>query len=215
MQITWNGLGSFAITGKPIQGDVTLVTDAYQNSTGLRFPRTLTGSIVVQSHDGDLASNTSAIGDEGKIKPFAVTHAGEFEVRGIFVTGIRAPKKDGTEHTIYRIGLEGMKIAFLGALDRKLTDKELAALGDIDILIVPVGGGSVMDKDTASDVVSQVEPRLVIPSHFKVQGLKEKFADVKPFCDELACPTEESKKIKLTKSGLPQEDIQIIVPAKA
>lgn len=214
MQISWNGLGSFVFVGKVGQQDVTLVTDPYQNSTGLRFPRTQSASLVVQSHDGEMANNTSSLLEEGKKKPFVIEHAGEYEVRGLFATGIRAPKKDGTEHTIYRLGIEGMQIAFLGALDRDLTDAEVSALGNIDVLIVPVGGGVVMNKDVASEVVSQIEPSVVIPSHFSVPGLKEKLADVDPFCSELACPREDSKKIKLTRNSLPVEEIQIIVPSK-
>lgn len=214
MQISWNGLGSFTVTGKPIEGDVTLVTDPYQNSTGLRFPRALSASIVVSSHDGPMANNATSVGGEEKKQPFIINHAGEYEVQGIFVTGVSAPKKDKTDHTIYRFGLEGIRIGFLGALDRKLTDKEIEALGNIDVLILPVGGASVLSKDVANELVAQIEPRLVIPSHFKTQGLKEKFEDVEGFCKELACPKSEEKKFKLTKSSLPTDDIKIVVLEK-
>jgi hypothetical protein len=214
MQISWNGLGSFTITGKPIEGDITLVTDPYQNSTGLRFPRTLSASIVVSSHDGVMANSVASVAGEEKKKPFVVDHAGEYEVQGIFVTGLRAPKKDKTEHTIYRFGLEDIRIGFLGAIDRKLSDKEVEALGSIDVLILPVGGGGVLSKDEASELVAQIEPRLVIPSHFNVQGLKEKLEDVEGFCKEVACPKSEEKKLKITKSSLPAEDMQIVVLEK-
>lgn len=214
MQITWNGLGSFTIVSKPLDGDVTLVTDPYDNATGLRFPRTLSAAIVVSSHKGDEAGNVSAVSGEQNKKPFAIDHPGEYEVKGVFIKGIQADKKDGTEHTIYRIGTEGMQIAFLGALDRPLKDDEIQALGNIDVLVVPVGGGAVLGKDDANEVVSQIEPRLVVPSHFNVKGLKLKREDVEGFCKELACPTEEMNKLKVTKSSLPQEDINIAVLSK-
>lgn len=211
MQITWNGLGSFTILSKPVQGDVALVTDPYDATTGLKLPRALAASVVVQSHDGADASNVGAVAAEEGGKPFLVHHAGEFEVKGIFVAGIRAPLKDGTEHTIYRISAEGVRIAFLGAIDRELKDKEVEKLGNIDILILPVGGNDVLSKEKANDVVSQIEPRLVIPSHFDTKGLKKKLEGVEGFCKELSCPTEEVNKLKVTKSSLPQDDIRIAV----
>jgi len=191
------------------------VTDPYDKTTGLRVPRSLKSSIVVQSHDAPEANNLTAVAPEDGKRPFEVIHAGEYEVQGIFVTGVNVPKKDGTEHTIYRIGIEGLNIGYLGALDRKLKDGELAKLGNIDVLIIPVGGDSVLDTDTASDVVQQIEPRIVIPSHFKIPGLKAKLGDVEKFCKELACAREDSTKIKITKSSLPADEIQIIVPTKA
>lgn len=211
MQISWNGLSSFVIKGKPIQGDVALVTDPYQNEVGLRFPRTLSAAVVVQSHDSTESNNAAAISHEDNKSPFLITHAGEYEVQGIFITGINAPKKDETPHAIYRIRLEDINIGFLGQIDRKLTDQELEKLGDIDVLIIPVGGDGAADKDLAADIVSQVEPRMVIPSYFSVKGLKKKLATVDSFCKELSCPMEEVNKLKLTKSALPTDEINIRV----
>ncbi len=211
MQISWNGLGSFVLQGKPISGEVALVTDPYQNSVGLRFPRTLSAAIVVESHKSDVANNAEAVSGEDKKKPFLITHAGEYEVQGIFVTGISAPKKDGTDHTIYRIRLEDIVVGFLGAIDRKLTDKEIEALGDIDILILPVGGGEVLDKDKAAEVVAQVEPRMVIPAYYHVTGLKKKLSDVEGFCKEISCPREDVNKLKVTRNDLPDEDVVVQV----
>ncbi|MFH1631849.1 MAG: MBL fold metallo-hydrolase [bacterium] len=215
MMISWHGLGCFSIKGKTGQREVTLVTDPYDNSVGLRFPRTLTASMVLQSHDAPEANNTDAVHGEEEGKPFLVTHAGEFEVKGAFAAGVRAPKKDGSEHTVYRIDLEGVSIAFLGALDRDLNDAELTKLGNIDVLILPVGGGPVIDKAVASDIVSQIEPRLVIPSYFDVQGLKVKLAGVEAFCKDLSCPREDANKLKIEKGSLPTDDIKVAVLTRA
>ena len=215
MDITWHGLGSFSFSGKPVSGEVTLVTDPFEGGEGLRYPRTLSAALVVQSHEGKDAGNAEAISGMDKKQPFVVHHAGEYEVQGVFVTGIRAPKKDGSEHTIYRIIFEGIKIGFLGALDRTLTDTELERLGDIDVLIVPVGGGEVLNKDGAQDVVNQVEPRLVVPSYFHVSGSTRTLEGADAFCKELACPREDSNKLKITKSSLPEDDVKVAVLAKS
>lgn len=211
MNIVWNGLSSFTITAKPADREVTVVTDPYGNDLGLRFPRTLEAAMVVSSHDDQAANNFEALVGEDRKAPFAVVHAGEFEVQGVFVKGVSAPKKDGSAHTIYRIDAEDVSIGFLGAIDRDLTAKEIESLGNIDVLIVPVGGGSVLNKDQAAELVSQIEPRLVIPSYYEVEGLKVSFAPVEPFCKDLACPREDVNKLKLSKANLPSDEIKIAV----
>jgi L-ascorbate metabolism protein UlaG (beta-lactamase superfamily) len=215
MDITWHGLGSFSIKGKPISGEVSIITDPFVGGDGLRFPRTLSAAVVAQSQDSKDANNVEAISGLDKKAPFLVSHAGEYEVEGIFVTGIRALKESGEEHTIYRIQFEDITIAFLGSLDRKLNNTELDGLGNIDILILPVGGGDVMDTSMAQEVVNQVEPRLVLPSYASVAGSKRKLADADTFCKELACAREDLNKLKITKSSLPVDEIKVVVLAKS
>jgi len=216
MKISWNGLGSVTIVGKPLQGEVTLVTNPYQNETGLRFPRTLKASIVVSSHSGPEADNREVIGGEGQsVKPFEIHYAGEFEVRGIFVTGISAPLKDETPHTIYRFDLEDMVVGFLGAIDRKLTDQEIEKLGSIDILLVPSGGEGVLGAKEAAEVVSQIEPRMVIPTYVYAKGMKKHASDAEAICKELSCAREDVNTLSIKKSALPAEDMQIVVLSRS
>lgn len=203
MQISWNGLGSFTFAAKTASGDVTVVTDPFE-SGDVKFPRSLMTSLVVSSHDAPTARAYDAIAPEypeDKRNPFFIEHAGEYEVRGVAVTGVAAPRKDGTMHTIYRIDAESMRIGFLGAIDRALTDKEVEALGTIDILIVPTGGNAVLSASAAAELVGQIEPRLVIPSHAE---------DTSAFCREISCPTESTTRLKLVRSALPEEDMKIV-----
>lgn len=216
MMIQWNGLGCFTVTGKPIAGEATLVVDPYGEGTGLRVPKTLSGAVVAQTHDGVMANNYKEVaGSKEHAQPFFVSHAGEYEVEGIFIRGIHAPLKDGSLHTIYRVVLEGMSIAFLGALDRPLTDSELQAFGDIDFLVLPVGGESVLTAKEAAEAVAQIEPRVVVPSHFAMPALDLPFAGVENFCAEVACKREDMVKISMQKKDLPLEDIRLIVLSKA
>ena len=216
MKISWNGLGSVTIMGKPLQGEVTLVTDPYQNETGLRFPRTLKASVVVSSHEGPEANNIEAVAGEGlTVNPFPIRYAGEYEVKVIFVTGISAPLKDAPPHTIYRFDLEDISLGYLGALDRPLTDREVERLGSIDILFVPSGGGPVLDANAAAGVVSQVEPRMVIPTDVYAKGMKQKVSDVEGICKELSCAREDMNTLNIKKSSLPSEDMQITVLSRS
>lgn len=202
MQIAWNGLGSFEIAVKTGQGDVTVVTNPF-SSDDVKFPRAQVASLIVASHDGKDASEYGAVAPEypeDKRCPFIVDHAGEYEVRGVAVTGVHAPKKDGTVHTVYRIDAESMSIGFLGALDRMLTDKEIEQLGNIDVLLVPVGGEGTLGAKAAAELVAAVEPRMVVPSYGEPEAL----------CRELSCPTESTPKLKLTRAALPEEDMKVV-----
>lgn len=211
MQIKWNGFSSFEVSCKTSSGNVELVTDPYQNSTGLRFPRTLQAQILLTSHDEEDANNIAAVTGE----PYVIDLPGEFEVKGVFVHAINAPlkreeKSKPVKNIIFRIECEEMQIAHLGALDRPLTDEELQKLNNVDILMVPVGGGRVMDAKTASEVISQVEPRIIIPMTHDLPSVKEDLAGVESFCKEMgSCRREEANKFKITRSKLPQEDMLI------
>ncbi len=202
MQFTWHGLSCFEIVCKTPNGEVTVVTDPYQNNTGLRFPRTLEAQIVAMSHTGDDANNLGAVTGS----PFVIQHPGEYEIKGVFLFGIGAG-----ENILYRIEAEGIQVAHLGALSRVLTDEELQQLQNIDILLIPVGGGRVLTPKAASEVIAQVEPRVVIPMTHAVENLKESFAHIDDFCKALgACRREDMNKYKVTRKELPEEDMVIV-----
>ena len=208
MQISWNGLGSFSITSKPAQSEVTLLTNPFM-SGDVKFKST-EASIVAQSHEGKDTSNLAAVSpehpEEGK-KTFVIPHAGEYEVQGVFVTGIHAPKKDGTPHTIFRFDSENIKVGFLGALDRPLSAQEIEALGPIDILIIPCGGQNVLSATQAAEVVAEVEPRIVIPAYVDA----EKYGTPDALKRELGCQSEATQKLKITRSALPEEDMKMVI----
>lgn len=209
MQISWNGLGCFTLVAKPAQGEVTVVTNPFKPQDDVKLKGGV-ASLIVQSHEGKDTENISVFEsehpEEGR-KIFVVEHTGEYEVQGVFVTGIDAPKKDGSAHSIYRIDAEGMHVGFLGALDRQLTAKEVDALGTIDILILPAGGGTVLSPQDAVAVTGQIEPRLVIPAYVGSGS----FAAVDVVKREMGCPSEDMQKLKITRAQLPEEDMRMVV----
>jgi hypothetical protein len=216
MDINWHGLSCFEIKTATTNGDVRIVTDPYQNSTGLRFPRSLQAELVLSSHSEDDSNNMSSVGGD----PYIVDMPGEFEVKDVFVFAVDAPlkreeKKKRVENRIFRIEAEGMHIAHLGALDRALTDTELQQLQNIDILMIPVGGGRVMTPKVAAETISQIEPRVVIPMTHSLPSLKEKLGSVDVFCKELgACRREDQNKLKIKRKDLPEEDMLIVTLSK-
>ncbi|MBI4592420.1 MBL fold metallo-hydrolase [Candidatus Uhrbacteria bacterium] len=212
MQISWNGFSSFEISTKTAVGDVHIVTDPYQNSTGLRFPRTLEAQMLLISHNEEDANNREAVMGS----PYVIDLPGEFEVGSIFVFGISAPLKREEKgrkipNLIFRLETEAMRLAHVGALDRPLADEELQRLENIDVLMIPVGGGRVMDPHVASEVISQIEPRVVIPMTHAIPGMKESLGSVDAFCKAFGtCRREEMNKYKVTRKDLPEEDMIII-----
>ncbi len=212
MQIAWHGLSCFTISGKPVLHEVAIVLNPYDGAEGLRLPKTLSGAIVATTHDDKLANYLEGVaGVEEKKKPFVVSHAGEYEVQGIFVRGVSAPLKDGTAHTIYVVSIERIRVAHLGALDRSLTDDEAQALGEIDVLIVPAGGNGALNAEGAAEAVAQIEPRIVVPSFIGSTG----YGDADSVARELGLPKEESNKLTLKKGALPEDETKLVILAKS
>lgn len=92
-----------------------------------------------------------------------VAGPGEFEVRGVTVHGIDA----GGGRTLVRIEIDDVAVVSLGRLDRQLTEEEVDALGHVDVLVVPVGGGDALAPLEATRLVNAVEPAIVVPVRYR------------------------------------------------
>ncbi len=210
MQIYWHGYSTIRIEAK--HGDTTsvIMTDPFENEAAIRFPRATQPDILLLSHQDREQFNLEGVAGS----PFLISDPGEYEVRGIFVNGVQDPKVDqgALRPLMYRIEAENISVAFLGQLNRKPTDNELEALGNIDILILPVGGGSVLDAKLSANIISMVEPRIVVPIHYHVPGIKTKLGTVENFCDAVGvCKRQDMNKLKITKKDLPADEVLIMV----
>ncbi|MHB8830563.1 MAG: MBL fold metallo-hydrolase [Patescibacteria group bacterium] len=210
MQIFWHGYSTIRIEAK--HGDTTsvIMTDPFENEAAIRFPRATQPDILLLSHQDRKQFNLEGVAGS----PFLISDPGEYEVRGIFVNGVQDSKVDqGAERPLmYRIEAENISVAFLGQLNRKPTDNELEALGNIDILILPVGGGSVLDAKLSANIISMVEPRIVVPIHYHVPGIKAKLGTVENFCDAVGvCKRQDMNKLKISKKDLPADEVLIMV----
>lgn len=208
MQITWLGQSCFKIQGK----DITVVNDPYDKSIGLKLPR-LNADILTVSHDHYDHSNIEAVSGN----PFVITTPGEYEIKGVFIYGIPSfhDNKQGVErglNIIYLFEFEGLKIVHLGDLGHLLTDEQLEKMGNIDILLVPIGGVYTINADQASEVISQIEPRIVIPMHYKIPGLKVNLDGINKFSKEMGIKESEAlDKLRITKKDLPQEETKVVI----
>ena len=215
MQLFWQGYTSVRIEAKTGDSECVLVTDPFPNEASLRFPRTLEPDVVVLSHQDRERFNMEPFEDK---KPFIVSDPGEYEVQGVFVNGIQGKTADeGKERpTIYRFTAEGMTIGFLGGIKRKPTADEFAALGNIDILLIAVGGDEYMDAKMASEVIAEIEPRMVVPLAYDIPGIKTKLGSVDAFCKQLGASDRQNvNRLKIAKKDLPVDTLVVAVLERA
>jgi L-ascorbate metabolism protein UlaG (beta-lactamase superfamily) len=216
MEIIWLGHSSFLIRGKSIK----VVTDPFDPKLiGMKFTKT-EGDIVTISHDHPDHNQADLVKGEGEESPFVIFGPGEYEVKGVSVFGVATyhdevgGSKRG-KNTVYVIEIDGVKICHLGDLGHKLTDGQLTEIGDVDVLLIPVGGFFTIDAKVASEVVGQLEPRFVIPMHYKIPGLnKENFGEINGvdlFLTEMGSGTVTPiPKLVVTKDKLP-EQVQVVL----
>jgi len=172
MIISWFGQSCFKIQGEKS----TLVTDPFDKSFGLKVPR-LAADVVTTSHDHKDHNNTKVVRGIAENQPFIIDGPGEYEVKNIFIYGVKAyhDNKEGQErgeNIIYRIGIDGISIAHLGDLGHALKNGQIERLEGVDILMIPVGGIYTIDAKKETEVISQIEPRIEIPIHYHIKGMK-------------------------------------------
>ena len=182
MVITWYGHACFKIQS----GDTVLVVDPFAKEIGLTPPR-FRADVVLVTHAHADHANAAAIGGE----PFLISGPGEYEIKGINVLGLETfhDENGGRErgkNTIYRITVEGITILHMGDFgEREVRDVTLEGIGDIGVLMIPVGGKYTIDGERAEKIVRQIEPGFVIPMHYQLPGLKYGLDNVDAFLKEM------------------------------
>lgn len=208
MQIKFHGHSCFSIK----EGDSTIVTDPYDESTGLKSPN-INAKVVTVSYNHPHHSNSKAISGEPKVFDWP----GEYETSGIHIKGVTSfhnPKEDNEqkENTIFKIDLNGINLCHLGSLGTKLTPEQLEKIGDVDILFVPVGGKESIDAKKAKEVIEQIEPRLIIPMAYNTEGSKCGFDELGLFLSQMGAEGAESTDtFVLKRSELPEDASKVVV----
>lgn len=217
MTITYHGHSTFKLKGK--RG--TVVTDPYDPAVGFQLP-VLTADIVTVSHDHfDHNAAGKVRGTSRRERPFLVDKPGEYEVGGISVFGVPSfhDNSKGTErgrNTIFTILLDDLRICHLGDLGHEITAELQEAIGEVDILLVPVGGVFSLSPEQAVKAVRALEPSIVIPMHYKTAAHDEKvFADLQPvatFLKEYGVEVTPVAKLDIEQANLPEEtEVMVLV----
>lgn len=210
MEINYLGHASFKIKGR----SVIVVTDPFDpKKVGLKFPA-MKADIVTVSHDHFDHNNTALVTDTKMV----ISEPGEYEIADVSIIGIKTyhDKVKGAErglNTIFLIEIDGVRILHLGDLGHKLSDSQIERIGDIDVLMIPIGGEFTIGSDDAVEIVRSLEPKYIVPMHYQSSGLDEKaFAKLeKPenFFTKSNLTVEKMDKL-IIKSEIIEEDQKII-----
>jgi len=211
MEITWYGHSCFRLTERNY---ATVVTDPFDHKTVGYDALKLKAEIVTVSHDAPGHNNSEVV----KGTTHVITTAGEFEIGDVFITAVQSignggkKSKDTVRNTLYVFDYDGITVAHLGDMQEVPTQGEVEALGSVNVLLVPVGGGSSLNAAKAAEVVSLIEPNLVIPMHYLTSDTKLKLESLNKFLKEMGLGKIDSQpSLKVTRSSLPDETKVIVL----
>ncbi len=207
MTINWYGEGCFKI----VENGVTITTDPVESFTGLSAPRFQT-DVILRTMMNPLSPEDDKPIAQNDGETTVIAGPGEYEVKGIQITGWPLMKSSGkdTLRSIFRIKTDDLTVGLLGHLAEFNEPEILEELGDVDLLIIPGGGEPFIKQEAAAKLVRQIEPRMVIPSFFKVPGLKRKSDDVSEFLKEIGLKATPIEKLSIKHKEL-GEKMQVVV----
>lgn len=200
MDITWLGHSCFMIKGR----NAVVITDPYSPSLGYSLGKP-TAHIVTVSHQHEGHSYVQGIGGEPKI----VTRPGEYEIGGVLIIGIATFHDNDKganrgKNTVYLMEIDEMTVCHLGDLGHVLTADQVEETGNVDVLLLPVGGGSTISAPVAAEVVRQLEPKAVVPMHYKTPAISREMEPVERFLKEIGVnQIAPQTELSITKSSLP------------
>ena len=206
MEITWYGLSCFRMNER---GMAAVVTDPYDPEVVGLDPGKFRADVVTVSCEKPEHNFRKAI----RGSAFEVTGPGEYEVGGVFVTGVlingskRKKTTDEFRNTVYVIDYDGLTVAHLGELNSVPSQTEVEGLGEVHIALVPIGGKTSLNAAKAAEVISLLEPSIVIPMHYGMSGIHLQLDPLSKFLKEMGLTeveTEESIKIS-SANTLPEE----------
>ncbi|HYW25031.1 MAG TPA: MBL fold metallo-hydrolase [Terriglobales bacterium] len=203
--MTWHGQSCFRLRGR----GAAVVTDPFPPALGPRLR--LEGNVVTVSHPHENHSHVQSVKDA-----YVIEGPGEYEVAGVTVQGLPTyhDNQRGAEHgfnTVYVIELDDVRVCHLGDLGHTLDDRALETIGNVDVLLVPVGGGRTLDGARAAEVVRQVEPRYVVPMHFGHPALKTELAPVERFLKEMGVPESEAQSKLTVQASSAEAETKVVV----
>lgn len=209
MQIFYLGHSSFLMKAKT----ASLVADPYEEKIGFCFPKTRADIVTISHNHYD---HNYIKGVEGK--PFVVAGPGEYEEKEVSIVGIstfhdQLKGKERGKNTIYLIHAEDLNICHLGDLGHQLSAKLIDRIGDVDVLFIPVGGVTTLNYKEAAELISKIEPRVVIPMHYKTSQHSPKFSQltgIEEFLKEMGVAKQAEDKLTLSKSSL-REEMEVVV----
>jgi L-ascorbate metabolism protein UlaG (beta-lactamase superfamily) len=209
MEITWYGNSCFRITERNF---ATVVTDPFDSAVAGYTPLKLKAEIVTVSSNDLSHNNISVV----KGNPFVIEGPGEYERGGVFLTGIQTTplKSENKElrNTIYVLDYGSITVLHLGQTNMVPSQTMIEELGNINIALVPVGAGGALNASKAAEVISMLEPNIVIPMHYETPHSKLDLDPLSKFLKEMGLTELETmESYKIASSGnFSEEGTQVI-----
>lgn len=210
MEITWYGHSCFRLTERNL---ATVVTDPYDSTKIGYKPLKLKADIVTVSHNSPGHNNTNSVNGVAHI----ITGPGEYEIGNVFITAVQTNGQDDNDNgnlrnILYVFDYDGVTVAHLGDLIRVPTQMEVEALGSVTVALVPVGGGGGLNAAKAAEVISLIEPNIVIPMHYATEDTSLNLNSLDKFMKEMGISASTPEpSLKVTQSGLPQETHVVVL----
>ena len=200
MEITWFGYSCFRLKGK----NTTVITDPCPPSLGYILDKPSAG-IVTLSHDHPDHNYLEGVSGS----PRVISRPGEYEIGGVLIIGLPAYHDDEKgivygKNNVFAIEVDDVNICHLGDIGHALSAKQIEELGTVDVMLVPVGGGTTINAGQAAALVRSIEPKIVIPMHYKTPGLTKELENVDKFLKEMGLTEAVPQpKLVVNRSTLP------------
>jgi L-ascorbate metabolism protein UlaG (beta-lactamase superfamily) len=196
IEIQWYGRTCFRIRGR----EGVVVTDPFPPDSGYKLGKLSANSVTVSNRALAAYSYAAGVGDEPKV----FDAPGEYEVGGMLIEGVAMPGMDGARNIGFIIEVEGIKVGHLG-LPSPTGFKTPEQFGEVDILLMPVGGGGSLAPAQAADLMTSIDPPVTIPMHYKNDQEKLELEPLAAFLREAGTKVEPQPRFQTSRSGLPAE----------
>lgn len=209
LEITWYGLSCFRITER---GRIAAITDPFSDSIGLASPK-LKGDVVTISHDVPGHNFVEAV----KTQPHILRGPGEYEIGGVFVTGVAMhDEQTGRQNVAYLFDYDNLTVLHLGDLTHVPDQSMVEDFGQVNVLLIPVGGGLGLKAAEAAEVVGLIEPYFVVPMHYGLPGLTVELDPVDKFLKAMGVSKfQESDTLKVALTDTPEQPQVVILTPQA
>ena len=201
MEITWLAHSCFRLRGAA----VSILTDPFPASLGGTVAGVEPDIVTVSSIHPNHSAVASVDGDFRLLEG-----PGEYGVAGVYVNGVMTPPPTNPDtpppprNTAYLFEMEGLRLCHLGDLAHPLSNKLVEDLTPLDVLFVPVGGRCTLPPDRLSALIHGIEPRIVIPMHYRVPGAAVELDTIDAFLREMSVrDAEERPRLSVTTTTLP------------
>lgn len=196
MEITWLGRNCFRIRGR----EGAVVTDPCPPESGYKFAKPAADIITLSSREDSGYNAVEVVAGT----PRVLDAPGEYEIGGILVTGVATKGPNDARNVAFVVEVDGIRVGHLGLLTSAPTAAQIESLGDIDVLLLPAGGGNALSPKLAQDLMTKFDPHLAIPMNYRTDAESLDLEPLENFLKETGAKPEPQARLQVTRNSLPE-----------